>query len=77
LDVVYDAFWFAFSCNFGFVLTVDCGLGCACSSTLVRPCDVVTMHSEGLVRPGFDLERSTENNASLVVRDGEVLSLKL
>jgi hypothetical protein len=51
--------------NIGSVLTAVCRLGCACSSTLVQTCDGVTVHSEGQVRPGLDLECSTENNVSL------------
>jgi hypothetical protein len=54
----------------GFVLAVDCSLGRACSSTLVQPCDGVTIHSEGSVRPRFALNCSAGNYVSLVVRDG-------
>ena len=73
-DVINDVFRFAVCCvNTGLILTVVYRLGCACSSTLVEPCDGVIIHSEGLGRPGFDLNFSTENNVSLVVREGVVL----
>jgi len=51
--------------NTGFVLTVGCRLGCACSFALMQPRDGITIHSESLVRPGFDLNCSTEDTLSL------------